>query len=139
MENLFEVSNKIILIALQKAVSINTNVSIAVVDTGGHLVAFNRMKNVPFGIIDFAIRKAKTAISFGVDSVVFGTIMESVGASSSGMQYTNGGLVTIGGGVIIKNATGEVIGALGISGGTVEQDMAIAQYVADTFLENINN
>ncbi|WP_199768707.1 heme-binding protein [Sphingobacterium sp. HMA12] len=111
--------------SVKKANEIGIPVCIAIVDHGGHLMAMARL-DAAFGIIDFAIKKAKTAIMFGVDSDVMGDIIAGAGIHSYGMINTNDGLMTIPGGVIIKDANGENIGAIGCSGGTPEQDKEIA-------------
>lgn len=112
--------------ATAKAKELQIPVSIAVVDTGGHLVAFARLESV-YGVIDFAVKKARTAIMFGVDSEVMGTIVSGADIHGYGMINSNGGLLTIAGGVVIKNKEGNLIGAIASSGGTPDQDKEIAE------------
>ncbi|UWX61874.1 heme-binding protein [Chryseobacterium oranimense] len=112
--------------ATEKAKSINIPVSIAVVDAGGHLVTMARLDSV-YGVIDFAVKKAKTAVMFGVDSDVMGTIISGADIHGYGMLNSNDGLLTIAGGVVIKDAEGKIIGAIASSGGTPEQDKEIAR------------
>lgn len=112
--------------ATEKAKSINIPVSIAVVDAGGHLVTMARLDSV-YGVIDFAVKKAKTAVMFGVDSDVMGTIIAGADIHGYGMLNSNDGLLTIAGGVVIKDADGKIIGAIASSGGTPEQDKEIAK------------
>ncbi|MEI3791085.1 MULTISPECIES: GlcG/HbpS family heme-binding protein [unclassified Chryseobacterium] len=112
--------------ATEKAKSINIPVSIAVVDAGGHLVTMARLDSV-YGVIDFAVKKAKTAVMFGVDSDVMGTIIAGADIHGYGMLNSNDGLLTIAGGVVIKDAEGKIIGAIASSGGTPEQDKEIAE------------
>jgi len=111
--------------AKEKAKALNIPVSIAVVDTGGHLVAFARLDSI-YGVIDFAIKKARTAVMFGVDSEIMGTIVSGAGIHGYGMLNSNNGLLTIAGGVVIKNKEGNTIGAIASSGGSPEQDKEIA-------------
>ncbi|WP_412850610.1 GlcG/HbpS family heme-binding protein [Chryseobacterium sp. PMSZPI] len=125
MELSYDISEKALQAAIQKAKSLNIPVSIAVVDTGGHLVSFARLDSV-FGVIDFAVKKAKTAVMFGVDSDIMGSIIAGTDIHGYGMLNSNEGLLTISGGVVIKNKEGKVIGAIGSSGGTPEQDKEIA-------------
>lgn len=101
-------------------------VSIAVVDAGAHLVAFTRMDGAMPGSIDVAFRKARTAALFRTDSGVLGKLAAPGGPIYS-IEHSNGGLVLIGGGVLLKDAGGVIIGAIGISGATAVQDEAIAQ------------
>ncbi|MGE9314018.1 GlcG/HbpS family heme-binding protein [Niabella sp. CJ426] len=112
--------------SIEKARELNIPVSIAVVDTGGHLMNLARLDSV-YGVLDFAVKKAKTAIMFGVDSDVMGSIIAVAGLHSCGMLNANGGLLTIAGGMVIKNNKGKIVGAIGSSGGTPEQDKEIAE------------
>lgn len=112
--------------SIEKAKELNIPVSIAVVDNGGHLVSFARLDSV-YGVIDFAVKKAKTAVMFGVHSEIMGFIVAGADLHGYGMLNSNGGLLTIPGGVVIKDKNGNVIGAVGSSGGTVEQDKEIAE------------
>ena len=89
------------------------------------MVAFARIDSV-FGVVEFAIKKARTAVMFGVDSEVMGTIITGADMHGYGMINSNEGLLTIAGGVIIKNKEGNIIGAIGSSGGTIAQDREIA-------------
>ncbi|ASW73607.1 protein glcG [Chryseobacterium piperi] len=111
--------------SIEKAKTLGIPVSLAVVDTGGHLVSFARLDSV-YGVIDFAIKKAKTAVMFGVDSDIMGSIISGADVHGYGMLNSNDGLLTIAGGVVIKNKEGSIIGAIGSSGGTPEQDKEIA-------------
>ena len=111
--------------SIEKAKTFDIPVSLAVVDTGGHLVSFARLDSV-YGVIDFAIKKAKTAVMFGVDSDTMGAIVSDAGVHGYGMLNSNEGLLTIAGGVIIRNSEGNTIGAIASSGGTPEQDKEIA-------------
>ena len=111
--------------AKEKATQLNIPVSLAVVDTGGHLVSFARLDSV-YGVIDFAIKKARTAAMFGVDSDDMGTIIAGADIHGYGMLNSNQGLLTIAGGVVLKNEEGRVIGAIASSGGTPQQDKEIA-------------
>lgn len=111
--------------SIERAKILDIHVSLAIVDTGGHLVSFARLDSV-YGVIDFAVKKAKTAVMFGVDSDVMGSIISSVDVHGDGMLNSNEGLLTIAGGVVIRNKEGNIIGAIASSGGTPEQDKIIA-------------
>lgn len=111
--------------AIEKAKALEIPVSIVVVDTGGHLLAFARLDSV-YGVIDFAVKKAKTAVMFGVDTDVMGTIIAGADVQGYGMINSNEGILTIAGGVVLKNKDGKIIGAIASSGGTPEQDKEIA-------------
>ncbi|QQT32751.1 protein glcG [Sphingobacterium siyangense] len=111
--------------SIEKAKSLNIPVSIAVVDAGGHLLAFARLDSV-FGVIEFAVKKARTAVMFGVDSDIMGTIVSGADIHGYGMLNSNDGLLTIAGGVVLKDKNGNIIGAIASSGGSPEQDKEIA-------------
>lgn len=125
MELSYQIAEKALQAAIQKAKSLNLPVSIAIVDTGGHLVSFARLESV-YGVIEFAIKKARTAVMFGIDSDIMGSIISGAEMHGYGMINSNEGLLTIAGGVVIKDAQGKIIGAIGSSGGTPEQDKEIA-------------
>ncbi|MGF7026636.1 MULTISPECIES: GlcG/HbpS family heme-binding protein [Sphingobacterium] len=111
--------------SIEKAKALNIPVSIAVVDAGGHLLAFARLDSV-FGVIEFAVKKARTAVMFGVDSDIMGTIVSGADIHGYGMLNSNDGLLTIAGGVVLKDKNGNIIGAIASSGGSPEQDKEIA-------------
>jgi uncharacterized protein GlcG (DUF336 family) len=99
--------------------------SIAVTDAGGHLLAFDRSENANLATIDIAIKKARTAVYFRAATRYLTAPMQP-GGSVYTAELTGGGLVAIPGGVPITDADGQVIGAIGISGGSSEQDDTIA-------------
>ncbi|WP_160137777.1 GlcG/HbpS family heme-binding protein [Chryseobacterium sp. c4a] len=126
MELSYHIAEKALQAAIQKAKSLNIPVSIAIVDSGGHLLSFARLESV-YGVIEFAVKKARTAVMFGVDSEVMGTIISGAEMHGYGMLNSNEGLLTIAGGVVIKDAEGKIMGAIASSGGTPEQDKEIAE------------
>jgi uncharacterized protein GlcG (DUF336 family) len=109
-----------------KARELGLPVVIAVLDAGAHLKAFRRMDGAVLGSIDIAIRKASTAVLFQANSEAVWEYCKP-GAPAPGLQHTNGGLSPFGGGIPLKGKDSATIGALGISGGTVAQDMEVAQ------------
>jgi uncharacterized protein GlcG (DUF336 family) len=78
------------------------------------------------GSIDIAIRKARTARYFDMETAEIGR-MSQPGEPLYGVEHSNGGLITFGGGIPIKDADGTVIGAVGVSGSTVENDVTLAK------------
>jgi uncharacterized protein GlcG (DUF336 family) len=104
--------------------------NIAVVDGGANLVAFARMDNAWLGSIDIAMKKARTARYFDMPSGEIGKLSQP-GGSLFNIEHSNGGLISFPGGVLIKNSKGEIIGAIGVSGDSVENDHAVAQAGAD--------
>ncbi|WP_286857463.1 MULTISPECIES: GlcG/HbpS family heme-binding protein [Sphingobacterium] len=121
----YKEATKALNVAIEKAKTLNIPVSIAVVDAGGHLISFARLDSV-YGVIDFAVKKARTAAMFGVDSEIMGTIVSGADIHGYGMLNSNDGLLTIAGGVVIKNREGNIIGAIASSGGSPQQDKEIA-------------
>lgn len=111
--------------AQQKAREMNLNMNIAVVDAGANLVAFARMDGAWLGSVDIAIKKAKTARFFDMPTGELGKLSQP-GGSLYQIEVSNGGLITFPGGIPIKNGN-EIIGAIGVSGSTVENDHAVAE------------
>lgn len=112
--------------ARKEAERLQLKMNIAVVDVGGNLKAFLRMDGAWLGSIDVSIRKARTARLFDMNTGELGELSQP-GGSLYQIEHSNGGLITFPGGVPVKNAIGEVIGAVGVSGSTVENDHAVAE------------
>lgn len=126
---------KAVLAAKEKATKEGVLVNIAVVDAGANLKAFLRMDESYLGSIDVAIKKAKTARYFNIDTGKLGELTQPGGIIYN-IELTNDGLVSFPGGIPIKNKNGKIIGAIGVSGGTIEQDRAIATFGANSILNN---
>jgi len=123
-------ANTVIQAAVAKATELKIPSNIAVTDPYGHLVSFLRMDGALLVSIDVAQKKAKTVSMFG-GKFRSGDLynMTSPGGALYGMQQTNNGLIFFGGGVpLTLNKT--FVGSLGVSGGSVEQDVAIASAAA---------
>jgi uncharacterized protein GlcG (DUF336 family) len=103
--------------------------SICVVDDGAHLVGFARMDGTFIGAIDVAHRKARTAALFHTDSAILGEHLRP-GSPAYSLENSNDGLIGFGGGVVLRDGNDRPIGAIGISGGTVEEDEVVAQAAA---------
>jgi len=119
-------AEKIISVAKEKSVALDTKMNIAIVDAGANLVAFARMDGAWLGSLDISIKKAKTARYFDMNTGVIGELSQP-GGPLFNIEHSNGGLITFPGGVPIKNASGEIIGAIGVSGSSVENDHAVAE------------
>lgn len=118
-------AEKIAEAAKAKAKEIGVAMNIAIVDEGANLKLFVRMDNAYLGSADVAMKKAKTSRYFDQDSGDVGKLSQP-GGPLYNIEQTNGGLVTFPGGVVLKDAAGVIEGAIGISGGAVEQDYAVA-------------
>ena len=112
--------------AKEKAAALGTLMNISVVDAGANLTAFARMDGAWLGSIDIAIKKARTARFFNMNSGDIGALSQP-GGPLYHIEHSNGGLITFPGGIPIKNAQGEIIGAIGVSGDSVENDHIVAQ------------
>ena len=111
--------------AIEKSVELNVKMDIAIVDAGANLKAFVRMDNAWLGSIDIAIKKAKTARFFDMDTGAIGSLSQP-GGPLYNIEHSNGGLISFPGGVPLKDADGNVIGAIGVSGRSGENDHAVA-------------
>jgi uncharacterized protein GlcG (DUF336 family) len=111
--------------AVSKAEAIGTKMDIAVVDAGTNLKAFARMDDAWLGSIDIAVKKARTARFFNMNSGDIGKLSQP-GGPLFNIEHSNGGLISFPGGVLLKNGAGEIVGAIGVSGDSVENDHAVA-------------
>jgi len=116
-----EAAQKIATASLVEARANNWNVIIAVVDEGGHLITLNRMETAQYGSIDVAIGKAKTAAAFRRPTKV----LEDVAKTRPTLSTIANAYLLEGGVPIIYN--GQVIGAVGVSGATSQQDAQVAE------------
>jgi len=121
-----EQAEKIIGVAKAKSLEIDTKMNIAVVDAGANLVAFARMNDAWLGSLDISIKKAKTARLFDMNTGIIGELSQP-GAPLFNIEASNDGLITFPGGVPVKDASGTIIGAIGVSGSSVENDHAVAE------------
>jgi len=117
-----------------KAASIGIAYNIAVVDAGGALVAFTRQDGALIGSIDLAIGKAITARLFDKRTSDLAK-MAQPGAPLFGIEQSNSGKVVIFGGGLPVLVSGMIVGAVGASAGTVEQDIAVAEAAAAAISE----
>jgi uncharacterized protein GlcG (DUF336 family) len=111
--------------ALKKAEEISTLMNVTVIDAGGNLKAFARMDGAWLGSIDISAKKARTSRFFDMESGAIGDLSQP-GGPLYNIEVSNGGLITFPGGVPLKNTSGEIIGAIGVSGSTVENDHTVA-------------
>lgn len=121
-----EQAQKVVAAAIAKSVEMGVKMDIAVIDSGTNLTAFARMDGAWIGSIDIAMKKAKTARYFDMPTGVIGTLSQPGGALYN-IELSNGGLISFPGGLPIANAAGEIIGAIGVSGSSVEDDHAVAE------------
>jgi len=123
---------KIIAAAEQKSEKIGQPMNIAVVDAGGNLVAHVRMDGAWIGSIDISINKAFTSRAFDISTKDLAQHSQS-GGQFFGIHASNSGRIMIFAGGIPLKRDGKVVGAIGVSGGSGEQDHAIAEAGAAAF------
>lgn len=130
-----EQAYQVVMAAREKALEIGVMQNIAVLDEGGSLVAFARMDGAWRGSIDIAMNKAYTARAFDMTTEVLGKAAQS-GEPLFGIQSSNNLRIIIFGGGIPLQFGNKVVGAIGASGGTVDQDIEIAEAGAAAFGKN---
>ena len=111
--------------AQAKAEKQGTLMDIAVVDAGANLTAFVRMDGAFLGSIDISIKKAKTARFFNMPTGKLGELAQP-GQPLFNIEFSNNGLITFPGGLPLKDKNGDIIGAIGVSGSSVEDDHEVA-------------
>ncbi|MFK5972021.1 MAG: heme-binding protein [Flavobacteriaceae bacterium] len=124
-------AEKMIAVAKEKSTALDTKMNIAIVDAGANLVAFARMDGAWLGSLDIAIKKAKTARFFDMNTGIIGELSQP-GQPLFNIEHSNNGLITFPGGVPVKDADGNIIGAIGVSGSSVENDHTVAEAGAST-------
>ena len=127
-----EDARRIIAAAEKKAAEIGQPMNIAVADAGGNLVAHVRMDNAWIGSVDISIKKAWTSRAFDITTKDLADNSQS-GDQFFGIHASNGGKVIIFAGGIPLKKDGKVIGAIGVSGGSGEQDHTVAEAGAAAF------
>jgi uncharacterized protein GlcG (DUF336 family) len=121
-----EQAEKAIAAAKAKSIALGTKMNISIVDAGANILAFARMDGAWLGSADISLKKAKTARFFDMNTGVIGSLSQP-GGPLYNIEHSNGGLISFPGGVPVKNANGDIIGAIGVSGSSVENDHAVAE------------
>jgi len=125
-------ARRIIAAAQAHATNIGQPMCIAVVDAGGNLLAFERMPDAWLGSIDISIKKAFTSRAFDISTQDLGKNSQS-GDQFFGIHASNDGKIMIFAGGIPLKQDDKVVGAIGVSGGSGEQDHKVAQAGASAF------
>lgn len=112
--------------AMKKADELGARINVAVVDRGGHLAAFLRHPDAAFHSSDIAVDKAYTAVSFGVPTHKWPQIMSTMSEATQRGMPLRDRFIAFGGGLPIS-IDGEIIGAVGVSGASEEQDLVCAE------------
>lgn len=127
-----EDAKRIIAAAEKKATEIGQPQNIAVADAGGHLVAHVRMDGAWIGSVDVSIKKAFTSRAFDIPTKELAALCQP-GKPFYGIHASNDGRIMIFAGGIPLKRDGKVVGAIGVSGGSGEQDQAVAEAGAAAF------
>jgi len=125
-------ARRVIAAAEKKAAEIGQPMNIAVADEGGNLIAHVRMNNAWIGSIDIAQKKAFTSRAFDISTKDLAAHSQS-GGQFFGIHASNHGKIMIFAGGIPLKKEGKVVGAIGVSGGSGEQDHAVAEAGAKSF------
>lgn len=127
-----DIAKEVIATAEEKANEIDVPMCIAVMDEGANLVGFHRMDGALLASIDIAQNKAYSSVSLKMDTETIHDVSQP-GESLYGLGNTNGGrIVTFGGGFPLED-DGNVVGGIGVSGGSAEEDMEVARAGVETF------
>jgi uncharacterized protein GlcG (DUF336 family) len=121
-----EQAGKAVEAALKHSATLEVAVCVAVCDAAANLKAFARMDGAWLGATDVALRKASTSVLFEAETQAIWEVCKP-GAPAHGLESSNGGLITFAGGIPIRSPEGDLLGAIGVSGGEVAQDYAVAQ------------
>lgn len=127
-----EDAKRIIIAAEKKATEIGQPMNIAVADEGGNLIAHVRMDGAWLGSIDISIKKAYTSRAFDIATKDLASHSQS-GGQFFGIHASNDGKIMIFAGGIPLRKDGKVVGAIGVSGGSGDQDHAVAEAGAAAF------
>lgn len=125
-------ARKVIAAAEKKATEVSQPMNIAVADAGGNLIAHVRMDGAWIGSIDISIKKAFTSRAFDIATKDLAKHSQS-GGQFFGIHASNDGRVMIFAGGIPLKRDGKIVGAIGVSGGSGEQDHAVAEAGAAAF------
>jgi uncharacterized protein GlcG (DUF336 family) len=124
--------------SILKAKTLNVPCSIAVLGQDGHLLSFDRQDGAISGSVELAINKAFTAQIFNITTDRLNALAQP-GAELFGIQHSHNGRVVVFGGGIPIQLQGQAIGAIGVSGGTVAEDVAIAEAGAAILADLLTN
>lgn len=134
-----EVANALISCVQKQAQSIGLNVVCAVSDAHGNPISVQCMDDAYIASYDVALNKAFTVVALKMSTIDLKPLAQP-GGSLYGIQFTNNGKIVIfGGGVPLYNNKGVIIGGLGVSGGSEEQDTSLAHFGGELFSQACKN
>ena len=129
-----QVAKKMAEFAEEKANEINVPMVISIVDNGGNVILVHRMEDSLLASIDISLNKAYTSVSLKMPTDNLKDLAKP-GDSLYGVQNTNNNRIVIFGGGIPFKYRGKVVGAIGISGGSVEEDICVAEYAMEKIMK----
>merc|ERR1711997_571455 len=123
---------KLLKAAEEKSRELGVKMNIAVVDNGANLVGFLRMDGAWLGSVDIAMKKAKTATYFQMNTEAIGGLSQP-GGDLFNIEHSNQGLITFPGGIPLYGSNGAMCGAVGVSGSTVVNGKIVAEAGLEAF------
>ena len=130
-------ANKLISLVMKKAEEMGVKAVVAVSDRHSNPISIQCMDDAYIASYDIAVNKAYTSVAIKMPTSTLKTLSQPE-RDLYGLQFTNQGQIVIfGGGVPLKNSNGDIIGGLGVSGGSEEQDTYLADYGAKVFEEEL--
>ncbi len=132
MDNNLDLALELIAASKEKAREINVPMVVAVVDAGGNLVALQRMDQALLVSIDIAVNKAYTAVAIKIPTHELAKIAQPE-QPLFGIHNADGGRIVIFGGGFPLKRNEEIIGGIGVSGGSVEEDIQCAEAALERF------
>src|SRR5699024_1164495 len=127
-----ELAQTVVDACIRPAARADLKMTAAVVDVGENLKAFNQMEDAGLGSIVISIKKARTARYFDMEASDLAPMIQP-GESLYHIEFSNDGLITFPGGIPLKRDDGTVIGAVGVSGSTVDNDQKVAEAGSEAF------
>lgn len=125
----YDQAMNVVAAGVRKSAELGLRMNIAVVDAGGNLKSFARMDGAWLGSIDIAVKKARTARFFDMPTGDIGALSQP-GGPLYNIEVSNGGLITFPGGLLLTDQKGDALGAVGVSGSTVDDDHTVARAAA---------
>ncbi len=125
-----EEAKRIVLAGEKKAKELNLDFVLTVVNNEGNLILEEKMDNAHLASVEIAKKKAYTAAALKIETSVLAELVQP-GGSLYGLQ-SDSKYIVFGGGCLLKR-DGEIVGAVGVSGGTVEEDMTVAKACVEAF------
>lgn len=132
-----EKANLLIAAVRERAAQMGVKAVVAIADKHANPVSVQCMDDSYIASYDIAVNKAFTVTSLKMPTTALKTLA-TPGGSLYGIQFTNSGRIVIfGGGVPLYDKNGNIVGGLGVSGGSEEQDTALAEYGAEWYKANL--